>query len=360
MCLDFSAKGAISTEDAVPPIQILRRYDSARGEAVFALARPRKGHKAKIAFWRCPCGSRVHKEIMVCEDCGNHQKQDILLSDKVEKMEKACENMKKELERVKKEKRESDEDSRCSRDKLGQKDDKKCENCKCKRERDGKKEEKSCHCPKTPSSVPSSNHSPVLVLVPALVPSPGHSPVSIPAPAPIPPPVQHSPIQAAPVVNVIVPECRDIRHKGSPLKKISPSISSIATDSSFERVRHRVSGLGRRVFGLETREFLRDEQNNWRRGAEDALRHGAENRRKMHEVEEVEARLREDIARERAKNKELAKRQAINRARAEERAIWREREFVIPIGSPDPRFDHHHHHPPQFGRGWDAMGRWER
>lgn len=364
MCLTFSAT---RTEDALPPPKIVRRYNAASGENEYSISKPRKEPKPKVvAFWICQCGQRVNRQRVSCRHCGTRQKQDDGINIKMEKIEKVCEGIKKDLEDVKKDKKGCNEACKCSRCK--ERDNKKCENCK------GHKEENCCHAsepwwpapfpapiPVPPVPAPVTAPAPglppgVFVLLPTATAPPGPPPPPARAPSPEP----RNTVQRYPAVNIFIPQNHEPRHKDRSPRRRSPSISSVVSNTSFERVRHRISGLGKKVLGLEERELRRAEEIVWKRANNDMARHSFEQRRMILESREEEAaRLRDEIARERARNDALLYQQAEGRARAVDRARWREREFEIRHVAQDPRCDQHHHFHhlahPQAGRGWNGM-----
>ncbi|CAF9922543.1 MAG: hypothetical protein GOMPHAMPRED_002603 [Gomphillus americanus] len=342
MCLSLLAKGEIDTEEVLPSIRIRKRYRPGRKEMVFELVRSRPKNEVVAKFWICVCGLQMEIDVAVCSGCGKHRKHrknhDRQVSDELEKVGKAYDSLKKELQVIEKdlkdvqkdctEKKECDKDQgkgegcKCAKEKkeeknsgcckCDEKEEKNAGGCKCDEKRKEKKR-KDCHCP---SPIPPPQQpNPLPPCIP-VVPAPYFEPTPKPGPPPEPRPI--CPVQEPPIVNVIVPDYRQRKRKHSRRRERSPSVSSSSTVSvrSFERIRHRVSRLGKRLWGLEGREQILEDEFRLRR------------------LEEERALQREERARERAKQWDLEFQWDRGRDRGEERALWRRKEYLEVEGNP--------------------------
>ena len=372
MCFPILAKGEIDIEEGLPSVRIRKRYSPARKEMMFELIRSRPKNKTVAKFWICVCGLQMEIDASVCNGCGKHRRHrkhhDQQVSDELDKVGKAYDSLKKELQVIEKDLKDVKQD--CTEGKQCDKDQNKEEDCKCakgkKEEKnsgcckcdDNKKEEekntcgckcdekkrekkrKDCNCPSPiPPPVPQQppqQPNPLPPCIP-MMPAPYYGVAPKPAPPPEPKPV--CPVQEPPVVNVIVPDYRQRKRKHSRRRERSPSVSSSSTVSvrSFERIRHRVSRLGRRLWGLEGRE----------QSLEDELR--------LRRIEEERAIQREERAKERDQQWDLEFQWDRGIDRGEERAFWRRKEYLEvesnPMRTPFPfpmqrrgdlRFRHQH------------------
>lgn len=328
-------------------VTVRKRYYPGREESVLEIVKRRPALK-EITFWICTCGIRMHTDILVCTDCGRHRHHDRNLpaepKPEPEKCDKAFEELKKELEGLCKE----------------------IKSLKGGKENKPEKEPEPSKPPPPPNPTPCLPQYPFIPLIPApYLAEPPKPPPEEPKPTPRPSPKPDLPQPQPPIVIVNVPECSE-RSRERPQRRCrDPSPSSSCSEvsvGSFQRVRRHVNVLGRRLWNLEDREAVRDEEG--RREAMDELRfrREADERRRLIDVEgrgrrraieelgrdKLASRERRELERERERDREakweldrerrdLSRQE--DREQARERAFWQRREIEwVPTYSPEVRF----------------------